>query len=63
MVFFANSNVLYNNNSNIRRNTQGSAYIFYNGIIDWKVIRQKTVITNTIKIKLLEISAVAKNIL
>jgi len=39
MVFFASNNVLYNDDFNIRYNTQGFVYIFYNGIIDWKIIR------------------------
>ena len=63
LVFIASSNASYGNDPDTRRSTMGSAYTLFNGIIDWKAAKQKTVTTSTTKAELLGVSLVTKDTL
>ena len=62
-IFMASSDASYGDDPDTCRSTQGSAYTLFNGIIDWKASRQKTVTTSTTEAELLGVSAVAKDTL
>ena len=63
LVFIASSNAFYGNDPDTRRSTIGSAYTLFNGIIDWKAAKQKTVTTSTTEAELLGVSSVTKDTL
>ena len=62
-MFLVSSNAFYGDDLDTRRNTQGSAFTLYNGMIDWKASRQITVTTSTTEAELLGVLAVAKETL
>ena len=63
LVFIASSDASYRDDPDTRRSTMGSAYTLFNGIIDWKAAKQKTVTTSTTEAELLGVSSVAKDTL
>ena len=63
MMFLPNNNALYTNNPNTQKNIQKFIFMLFNGFINWKAMKQYTMITNTTEIKLLAFSATAKEAL
>lgn len=59
-VFLASSDASFANNLDTRQSSQGYAFVLFNGAIDWKSSKQKTVTTSSTEAELLAISTTAK---
>ena len=62
-VFLKFSNAFYDDDIYIRHSSQNYCFRFFNDMIDWKISKQKTVITNSIETELLTISNAIKKLL
>lgn len=59
-VFLASSDASFGNDPDTRQSSQGYAFKLFNGIIDWKSSKQKTVTTSSTEAELLAILTTAK---
>ena len=59
-VFLASSDASFANDPDTRLSSQGYAFLLFNGAIDWKSSKQKTVTTSSTEAELLAISTAAK---
>ena len=59
-VFLASSDASFANNLDTRQSSQGYAFMLFNGVIDWKASKQKTVTTSSTEAELLAMSTTAK---
>lgn len=59
-TFIASSDASFGNNPDTRQSLQGYVFKLFNGIIDWKASKQKTVTTSSTEAELLAISTTAK---
>lgn len=59
-IFLASSDASFGNDLDTRQSSQGYAFKLFNGIIDWKASKQKTVTTSSTEAELLAISSTAK---
>ena len=59
-VFLASSDASFGNDPDTRASSQGYVFLLFNGPIDWKASKQKTVTTSTTEAELLAISSAAK---
>lgn len=59
-IFLASSDASFGNDPDTRQSSQGYAFKLYNGVIDWKASKQKTVTTSSTEAELLAISTTAK---
>ena len=57
------SDALYADDPDMWKSIQGFIFMLFNGFIDWKVMKQCTVITSTTEVKLLAFSATTKETL
>ena len=62
-MFSFSSDALYADDFNTWKSIQVFIFMLFNGFINWKVMKQYTVITSTTEIKLLAFSATAKEVL
>ena len=56
IIFLISSNASFANDLDIRQNSNEYCFMFFDDFIDWKIIKQKTIITNFIEIELLIMS-------
>lgn len=59
-VFLVSSDASFGNDPDTRVSSQGYAFLLFNGPIDWKASKQKTVTTSTTEAELLAVSSAAK---
>ena len=59
-VFLASSDASYGVDPDTRQSSQGYAFSLFNGLINWKVSKQKTVTTSFTEAELLALSSAAK---
>ena len=59
-VFLASSDASFANDPDTRHSYQGYAFSLFNGLIDWKASKQKTVTTSSTEAELLALSTAAK---
>lgn len=59
-IFLASSDASYADDPNTRYSSQGYGFKLFNGIIDWKAAKQKTVTTSSTEAELLAVSATGK---
>ena len=59
-VFLASSDASYGNDLDTRQSSQGYRFLLFNGMINWKASKQKTVTTSSTEAELLAISSAAK---
>ena len=62
-IFCPSSDSLYGNDLDTRRSTQGYVFTPFNGPIDWKVTKQRTVITSITETELLALTLTRKETL
>ena len=62
-IFLASSDASYADDIITRFSSQGYAFKLFNGIIDWKATKQKTVTTSSTEAELLAISATGKELI
>lgn len=62
-VFFASGDASFGNDLDTRQSTQGYAFMLFNGAINWKASKQKTVTTSSTEAELLAISTTGKEII
>lgn len=62
-IFLASSDASFGNDLDTRRSSQGYAFKLFNGVIDWKASRQRTVTTSSTEAELLAISSTGKETL
>ena len=59
-IFLASSDASFGNDPDTRQSSQGYAFKLFNGVIDWKASKQKTVTTSSTEAELLAVSTTAK---
>lgn len=59
-VFIASSDASFANDLDTRQSSQGYVFTLFNGAIDWKASKQKTVTTSSTEAELLAMSSAAK---
>lgn len=59
-IFIASSDASFANDPDTRKSSQGYAFMLFNGVIDWKASKQKTVTTSSTEAELLAISTTGK---
>ena len=62
-TFSLNSNALYANDPNTQKSTQRFIFMLFNRLINWKAMKQRTMITNMTEVELLVFSATTKKAL
>ena len=62
-TFSPSSDASYADDSDTRKSIQGFIFMLFNGFINWKVMKQHTMIMSMTEVKLLAFSAMAKEAL
>ena len=62
-IFLASSDASFADDSSTRYSSQGYAFKLFNGMIDWKASKQRTVTTSSTEAELLAISAAGKELI
>ena len=62
-IFFVSSDASFANNLDTRQNSQGYKFTLFNGAIDWKASKQKTVTTSSTEAELLAILTTGKEMI
>lgn len=62
-IFLKSSNASYVDDSETRYNSQKYAFMLFKDLVDWRITKQKTVITNNIEVELLIISIIDKEMI
>ena len=62
-IFLASSDTSFANNFDTRQSSQGYTFMLFNGAIDWKALKQKTVTTSSTKADLLALSTTGKELI
>ena len=62
-VFLASSDISFADDPDTRHSSQGYAFKLFQGMVDWKASKQKTVTTSSTEAELLAISAAGKEVL
>lgn len=62
-IFLASSDASYADDPETRYSSQGYGFMLFNGLIDWKATKQKTVTTSSTEAELLAISATGKELI
>lgn len=62
-IFLASSDASFANDPDTRQSSQGYAFMLFNGVIDWKASKQKTVTTSSTEAELLALSTTGKELI
>ena len=62
-IFMASSDAAFADDPDTRHSSHGYAFMLYNGLIDWKASKQRTVITSSTEAEFLAISSAGKELI